>query len=77
MSAWELHAKDEAPRDDTVTLLHSQTPEWVGANALWQIQSPVGLNDGSVLQGQGYRLQHLPSGKYLAVASAAADGKGD
>ena len=77
VSAWELHAKDEAPRDDTVTLLHSQTPEWVGANALWQIQSPVGLNDGSVLRPRlpppAYRRASTSASPILRTSSIAVE----
>jgi len=50
--------------------------EWVGANALWQVQAANGLNTEPVAMGCGYCLQHLPSGKYLAVdmSSAASTG---
>jgi hypothetical protein len=41
--------------------------EWVGANALWQVQPPNGISTDPVAAGCGYNLQHLPSGKYLAV----------
>ena len=44
--------------------------EWVGANALWQVQAPNGINTDPVAPGCGYSLQHLPSGKYLAVESS-------
>ena len=43
--------KRDAPQND-----------WVGANALWQVQAPSGLSTDPVIQGNGYTLQHLASG---------------
>ena len=39
----------------------------VGANALWQVQHPSGVNFSNVVHGQGYCLQHLASGRYLSA----------
>ena len=44
----------------------------MGANALWQVQAPNGINTDPVAPGCGYSLQHLPSGKYLAVESSGS-----
>lgn len=61
----QLHSKEA-----NVGLQAYESLEWVGANALWQVQAPNGLNTEPVTMGCGYCLQHLPSGKYLTVASA-------
>ena len=56
----------------TLTLTRYKSLEWVGSNALWQVQATNGINTDPVAPGCGYCLQHLPSGKYLAVESGAA-----
>ena len=43
--------------------------EWVGANALWQVQAPNGVNTDPVAPGCGYSLQHLPSGKQVVSST--------
>jgi hypothetical protein len=68
--------------DDAVFARHA-SGEHASANALWQVQAPSGLAYRPVLQGVGYALQHLASGRCLcatpapAAAAEAADGGGN
>ena len=56
-------------RQDDAHFADDTTSTRVSPNALWQVQSPSGLGFPCVKQGEGYCLQHLASGRYLAVTT--------
>ena len=65
------HVLADAEQNDVHFSLHQSTDR-ASPNALWQVQSPTGLNFDTVNQGHRYCLQHIASGGYLTVASASS-----